>query len=225
MPTGSVGTANTNPVTAQPSSLPALSGGNLPSDNLSHYNVWQLAELALAAGFNEQSVVAAAVATAESSGNPTAVRQDSNGTHDVGLWQVNSVHGYSDSDMEVPSKNVAAAYEVYKSSGWGAWTTYSSGAYKKYLLSPQQISKLVQQGTLNESQAIELATAASNTEPSSVQSAATTVANAAGGIAGTFGGLVGNLTSGSFWIMVLKILAGVVLIGVGLYMLVKGSNG
>lgn len=224
MATGSTGTAKVNPAT-QAGSLTPVSGSNLPSDTLSNYNVWQLAELAYGEGFGDQSVVAAAVAMAESGGNPNAVNQDSDGSHDVGLWQINSVHGYSDAQMKNPYYNVAAAKAVYDSSGWGAWTTHQSGAYKKYMLNPQQIAKLIQAGRLNEDQGVGLANAAANTEPSTVQSGANAIGNAVGSVAGGFGGIISNLESGKFWIMVLKILAGVILIGVGLYMLVKGSNG
>lgn len=222
MPVGTTGKPKVNPASGT-TGVSSVSGSNLPSDTLSSYNVWQLAELAYAAGFGTQSVVAAAVAMAESSGNPIIIVQDSNGTHDVGLWQINSVHGYSDSDMQIPSKNVVAAKAVYDSQGWEGWTTYKTGAYKKYLLNTQQIAKLIEKGTLNEEQGVGLANAAANTEPSSVQSAISTITHPFGGVISTVGGLIGEVTSGSFWIMVLKILAGVVLIGVGLYMLVKNG--
>lgn len=81
-----------------------------------------------------QAATAAAVAMAESGGRMNATDHDSNGSTDYGLWQINSVHGYnsqrllSDADY-----NAQAAVAVWKSSGWGAWTTYTSGAYRQFL--------------------------------------------------------------------------------------------
>jgi hypothetical protein len=78
--------------------------------------------------------IAAAIAMAESSGNTQAVDHDSNGSTDYGLWQINSVHGYDPARLlNDPNYNAKAALAVYQSSGWGAWTTYTSGAYLKYL--------------------------------------------------------------------------------------------
>lgn len=50
-----------------------------------------------------------------------------NGTIDVGFMQINSIHlkkGYTLADLIDCKKNIDIAYEIYKGSGWGAWTTY-----------------------------------------------------------------------------------------------------
>lgn len=82
-----------------------------------------------------QANIAAAVAMAESSGNVGATNKNTNGSIDRGLWQINSVHSQFDAQrlLTDPNYNAAAAVAVWKSSGWGAWTTYTSGAYRKFL--------------------------------------------------------------------------------------------
>lgn len=77
--------------------------------------------------------IMAAIALAESGGNPSAYHVDANGSVDRGLWQINSVHGYSPSSSFNPQDNAKQAVAVWKSSGYGAWSTYNSGAYKQYL--------------------------------------------------------------------------------------------
>lgn len=88
---------------------------------------------------------AAAVALAESGGNPDAAHTNSNGTIDRGLWQINSVHGDAMSTFD-PQANAHAAYTLWKSGhSWRPWATawshpWSSGygdtaapAWKIYL--------------------------------------------------------------------------------------------
>lgn len=41
-----------------------------------------------------------------------------------GLFQVGCVHGYSMAHLESPANNIAAAYKIFKSQGYTAWTTY-----------------------------------------------------------------------------------------------------
>jgi Lysozyme like domain len=219
MATGTFPSSNTSPAatgqstgTLRPVSK-AGPGGSLPPDNLDHYNLQQLAELASAAGF-PQPALAASVAMAESGGNPNAVNQDSNGSHDTGLWQINSVHGYSDSQLKEPYYNVSAAKAVFDSSGWGAWSTYTSGAYKQYL--SQATFEAQQVGALN--------TAGGFDPIGDVASAASSAANAVTGTAGTFATLAGNLTSGAFWVLVLKIIGGIILVLMGAYFLIKGNT-
>lgn len=105
----------------------------------------QIAEYAHDAGFRGQDLtVAVAVAMAESSGDTrahNAVPPDDS----YGLWQVNMLGSlgparrdefHLDSNRELfdPEENARAAWAI---SGHGdsfrPWTTYTSGAYKKYL--------------------------------------------------------------------------------------------
>lgn len=41
-----------------------------------------------------------------------------------GLFQVGCVHGYAIAYLESPENNIAAAYKIWKSQGYTAWTTY-----------------------------------------------------------------------------------------------------
>lgn len=52
---------------------------------------------------------------------------NSNGTVDFGFMQVNTVHlkkGYTIAQLIDCKSNIDIAYEIYKGSGWGAWSTY-----------------------------------------------------------------------------------------------------
>lgn len=76
--------------------------------------------------------LAAAIALAESSGDPNSTNHNTNGSTDRGLWQINSVHG-AQSTYNIPA-NVRAAIAISgNGSNFGPWTTYTSGAYKQYL--------------------------------------------------------------------------------------------
>jgi hypothetical protein len=112
-------------------SAPVLTTG-APSAGTQNYS---LLTLARAGGFTGTAAYeAAAIAFAESSGNPKAEDHDNNGTTDYGLWQINSVHGYdSDELINNPVYNAQAAYAIYKEAGnsFSPWDTYTSGAYAK----------------------------------------------------------------------------------------------
>ena len=87
--------------------------------------------------FGDQYRIAHAVMMAESHGNKDAVHKNKNGSVDRGLMQVNSIHtkkvgGDLDSLFD-PETNIRIAKQIYDGSGWGAWSTYKNGAYKKYL--------------------------------------------------------------------------------------------
>lgn len=76
--------------------------------------------------------IAAAVAMAESGGKSDASNTNTNGSIDRGLWQINSVHG-PQSTFD-PVANVKSAISI--SSGgknWSPWTTFKTGAYRRYL--------------------------------------------------------------------------------------------
>lgn len=62
---------------------------------------------------------------------------NSDGTNDVGLMQINSIHVTSglitESGRRDPEQNIRAAYSIYLGSGWNAWSTYKNGSYLKYM--------------------------------------------------------------------------------------------
>ncbi|MEA9985660.1 transglycosylase SLT domain-containing protein [Subtercola sp. RTI3] len=80
---------------------------------------------------------ALAIMKAESGCDPAAdnTGTNANGSNDKGLLQINSVHSdlISDLDRLDPTKNIRAAYEIYRGSGWRAWSSFNSGKYKQFL--------------------------------------------------------------------------------------------
>lgn len=110
----------------------------------------QIKTYAEIAGFKGDDLnTATAIAIAESSGNPKA----KNFVPCYGLWQINmrepmgaqrraKYHLASNDDLFDPVKNATAAYGVYQDAGnsFKPWTTYTSGAYKKWLPDAQKAS-------------------------------------------------------------------------------------
>jgi len=82
------------------------------------------AGLADAAGFDWQEIhTAVAVAYAESGGDPFAVNNNSDGSTDFGLWQINSVHNFE--GLFNPVVNAEAAFDVWSRQGWTAWYAHT----------------------------------------------------------------------------------------------------
>ena len=75
--------------------------------------------------------VAYAVMRAESNENPKAYNENTNGSWDAGLFQINSIHGYSREEMENPEKNIEAAYQIYLKAGrkFTPWVVFNSKQY------------------------------------------------------------------------------------------------
>lgn len=107
------------------------------------YDAKALEKLAQDAGFNKlDSQTAAAVALAESSGDPT--KHNTKPPDDsYGLWQINMAGTLgatrrkqfgitSDAQLLDPKTNAHAAWVVFKNAGYkfNPWTTFTSGAYK-----------------------------------------------------------------------------------------------
>lgn len=93
---------------------------------------------ATAAGFPAAQLdMAVAVAGAESGYNPTATNHNTNGSTDYGLWQINSTHAdlLGGHDWRDPATNAWMAYQVWRQAGgsWTPWSTFTSGAYKRFL--------------------------------------------------------------------------------------------
>ncbi len=104
----------------------------------------EIAKLASDAGFTGDNIkIAVAVARAESGGDPKA-HNAKPPDDSYGLWQINMLGSLgpdrrkrfnlkSNSSLYDPATNARAAFGIWKQSGWGAWTTYTRGTYKKYL--------------------------------------------------------------------------------------------
>lgn len=106
---------------------------------MSNLSLAELTTLAASVGFPNPPL-AAAVAMAESGGNPDALGDPQFGGS-YGLWQINlPAHPEYSSDPTVlydPTTNAQAAFKI--SSGgtnWKPWTTYRTGAYKPYYKKP-----------------------------------------------------------------------------------------
>lgn len=93
-------------------------------DSVHHEDFLQVASLAYSAGFPGSELhTAVAVAYAESNGNPLALNRNRNGSTDKGLWQINSIHGFS--NLKDPKVNAEAAFYVWELQGWTAWYAHT----------------------------------------------------------------------------------------------------
>ena len=86
---------------------------------------------------NTNCRMAIAIMKAESNGDNTAFNTNTNGTIDVGLFQINSVHfnteGCSLQEVTTVDGNIDCAYSIFKKSGWSAWSSFNSGAVNKFI--------------------------------------------------------------------------------------------
>lgn len=98
------------------------------------YDKQQLRDLAESVGFPDPNL-AAAVAMAESGGDPQAKNTNKDGSRDRGLWQINTVHkSVSDACAFDPVCNAKAALRISsKGKNWSPWVTYNTGAYRKHM--------------------------------------------------------------------------------------------
>lgn len=117
----------------------------------SRYDIVSLVALAEQVGFTGTgAATAAAVAMAESSGDPVATHNDQTGSVDYGLWQINwpthagVVGTTSPAQLYTPVVNAKAAYVVSNGgTDWRPWTTYQQGAEIPYLAAAETAVKAV----------------------------------------------------------------------------------
>jgi hypothetical protein len=80
---------------------------------------------------------ALAIAYSESGLNEDAYNVNSDGSLDIGVFQVNSTHwdkpGCSPAELFDAKSNVDCAYTIWEASGWNPWVVYQNGAYIKHL--------------------------------------------------------------------------------------------
>ena len=117
---------------------------------MTQYGYGQLEELWIKAGGSQSlAPLMAAIALAESGGNPDANNYtDNNGTQTSwGLWQVsNGTHSMPVNNINDPLVNAQQAVQKYDQQGLSAWGTYDSGAYQKYYQGNVPPSSLPQGG-------------------------------------------------------------------------------
>jgi len=120
---------------------PAAPGGSLTFDQLKSH--------ARNAGFSDEDAARmAAIAMAESSGNPRA-HNSTPPDNSYGLWQINMIGNLgparrqqlgisSNEQLFDPATNAKAAKMIKDSQGWNAWTVHKTGAYKKFMPSKKE---------------------------------------------------------------------------------------
>ncbi len=124
---------------------PRGKGSASPVPNLTgRISPGQAVALARQAGFTgENAVTMGAIAMAESAGNVRALNSKPPDLS-YGLWQINMIGGLgperrrqlglsSNEQLYDPATNARAARAIYQQQGFGAWSVYRSGAYKRYL--------------------------------------------------------------------------------------------
>ena len=106
------------------------------------YSNAQLQALARSVGIPENHVpLMAAIALAESSGDPSAINPGvgaggrRTNEYSVGLWQINTlVHkNYSVQQLKDPQINAREMARIYRTQGLRAWGAYTDGRYKRYM--------------------------------------------------------------------------------------------
>lgn len=97
----------------------------------------------ISGGEDSAVVRATAIAMAESGGDAGVVNRKPPDLS-YGLWQINMLGDMgpqrrkeynlaSNEDLLTPSTNARVAHGIQQSQGWGAWTTFTNGAYKDHL--------------------------------------------------------------------------------------------
>jgi hypothetical protein len=117
-------------------------------------NQTQIAQALSQAGFTAAEIPTAyAIIMAESGGNPNA-HNSTPPDDSYGLAQINMYGSLgparrkqfgitSNAALYDVATNLKAMHAIYKSSGWNAWSTYKSGAYKKYVPSTSEINAIL----------------------------------------------------------------------------------
>jgi Lysozyme like domain len=98
--------------------------------------VWLSAAQGTQYDSNAWASLMAAIAEAESSGNPNALNPTDNGGTQTswGLWQISDgTHAEVSPNWNNPAVNARLALGKLQGSGLSAWGTYDSGAYRAYL--------------------------------------------------------------------------------------------
>lgn len=173
-----------------------------------------------AGGSKAVAKVAAAIALAESGGNPAA-RNPEGPEHAEGLWQIKGqLVGGNILDPQVNARNAVAKYRA--AGGFSPWTTYTSGAYKSHLSSSEPAELIPGENSIPIIGGIgkkltEFGEAAGHGASKPFEEAESAVSTTAG--------FVKALTEPSTWLRLAEGVGGIVLFMVGLKTLTKGTAG
>ena len=78
--------------------------------------------------------IAVSVARAESGMRHDAIGVNTNGSVDIGLFQINSIHYKKDEcsldKIVTVDGNIDCAYSIWEASGWSPWVVFQTGAFK-----------------------------------------------------------------------------------------------
>jgi len=111
------------------------------------YTPAQIAAFAHNAGFRGVHLVeAVAIALAESSGNSNATSSNPDGGVNAGLWQLDTPGGggagFTVGELQNPQTNADVAFKVsHGGTSWGAWETWATGAYRKFMTAAATAAK------------------------------------------------------------------------------------
>jgi hypothetical protein len=190
------------------------------------YNKGQLEAFWIKAGGpRAQAKVAAAIALAESGGNPSA-KNPEGPEHAEGLWQIKGqlVAG-NPFNPEVSAANAVAKYNASK--GFSPWTTFTSGAYKSYLGSSSKQAELIPgEDSIPIIGAIGESAQSFGEKVGGLPEAGVNAIGEALGITGPVSSVEGflkALVAPSTWLRLAEGVGGIVLFMVGLKTLTRGS--
>lgn len=102
-------------------------------EDLPNYSSNNSIETEIADVFGAEHKIAIAIAKAESGLNPRAINRNKDGSKDIGIFQINDRHGWSDEERFNWKTNIRIAKELYDSRGWNDWTVYNNGTYRNFL--------------------------------------------------------------------------------------------
>jgi hypothetical protein len=163
--------------------------------------VWLDAAKGTQYGTNAWASLMAAIAEAESGGNPDATNPTDNGGTQTswGLWQISlGNHAAPSPNWNNPTVNAQLAIGKLEGQGLTAWGTYTSGAYRTYLngaTTPDGAG--ITGGSAVDAAALTAATATASNCLWSIPSLGSVIGNTGGGIVGGFiGGITGNPSAG-----------------------------
>jgi hypothetical protein len=121
---------------AAPAAAGAAGAGGVPGAG--PYTHSQLETIwKLAGGSPAKADIAAAIAQAESAGQPKVTSSNPDGGTNVGLWQLDTKGkgtGHTIAQLQNPSTNARVAVAGSSNGNdWSAWQTYAQGTYRQYL--------------------------------------------------------------------------------------------